>query len=266
MNQKNKGYHYDKEELKTALAEVGVQRGGVVFSHIGMGFLGYPKEGSDLDTMFSVIYNAFREVLGEEGTFLVPVYTYSFCKNEPFNVQNSQSSVGAFTEKFRKLPNVKRSIEPIFSVAGIGPMTEELFKDLPMECFGSDCIYERLVKANASICNIGVGFRYATFVHYVEQTVGVPYRFKKVFAGDIIENDNRRHAEIVYYVRTGVGNESTFPDLGRLEEDAYRSGYLKSKNIGKGIITNISCRHLYDLCVRGVNKDPWFLARCKNKF
>lgn len=251
---------YDKEELKAALLATGIQKGGVVFSHIGMGFLGYPKEGASLDSMFEVIYSALTEVLGENGTWLVPTYTYSFCRGESFDVQNSVSTTGYFTERFRKMSGVKRSIEPIFSAAGIGPKINRLFKNLPMDCFGKDCIYDRLMKINASICNIGVGFRYAAFIHYVEQAQAVPYRFKKTFSGEIINGDERKTTDIIYNVRSGIDDASTLPNLIRLEKDAYNSGYLKCQSVGRGRVTNISCRDLYELCVQGIKKDPWYLA------
>lgn len=263
MNSSRKSeYHYDKEELKAALGEAGICRGDIVFSHVGMGFLGYPKEGKCLDSMFTIISSAFLEVLGKEGTMLVPTYTYSFCNGEAFDVRNSPSTVGEFTERFRKLPQAKRSIEPIFSVAGTGPKTEELFANLPMECFGPDCIYDRLVKADAAICNVGVGFRYATFVHYVEQLVGVPYRFKKTFTGDIINgNEIRKNVSIVYYVRTTMDDRTTFPDLRRLEKEARELGCCRSAAVGKGEVTRIKCKDLLDLCVKGIKSDPWYLAR-----
>lgn len=256
-----KTYDYEQKELAEALRGVGVQRGDVVFSHVGMGFCGIPKEGRGLETMFQVIYNAFREVLGTEGTLIVPTYTYSFCNGEPFDVVNSPSKVGYFTEKFRKLPGVIRSVEPIFSVAGIGPRAKQLLENLPLDCFGVGSVYDRLVKNNALICNIGVGFRYATLIHHAEQIKGVPYRFKKMFKGKIIEGGIRRNAKVVYYVRNAVDDETTLPDLSRLEKDAEERGFLKTKVVGRGRVACISCRGLYDLCSRGIDSNPYYLAK-----
>lgn len=258
---KNNLYHYNKKELKQALCGVGIKRGNIVFSHIGMGFLGYPQEGRNLDSMFDVIFSSFDEVLGKEGTLIVPTFTYSFCDKEVFDVNQSPSKMGFFTEKFRKMAGAKRTRDPLFSVAGIGPKAETLFRDLPLDCFGDNCIYDRLVKAGAFICNIGVGFKYATFVHYVEQLVGVPYRYKKKFRGDIIDGNNRKTLEVIYNVRNAIDDAHTLPDLSRLEKDAEEAGYLKRKNVGRGQVTNISCQRLLELCKKGIKKDPWYLAK-----
>ena len=263
MNSKQeyRGYDYNREELVSAIEAVGIKRGDIVFSHVSMGMLGIPKEGLDQDNISDLIYSAYRQVLGPHGTMLVPTYSYSFCRGEIFDAKNTPSTVGYFTEKFRKRQGAKRSLEPIFSVAGIGPHVEELFKDLPGESFGKGCIYDRLVKAQACICNIGVGFRYATFVHYAEQTAGVPYRHMKRFSGDIIDHEGKkRHEEIDYYVRNEVDDQKTFPDLSRLEKDAREKGLCRSAEVGRGEVTCIKCPDLLKLCLEGIKRDPWYLA------
>lgn len=261
MDQKN--YDYDRAELRRALERVGVKRGDVVFSHVGMGFLGYPANGKTLEAMFETILGAFHDALGDSGTLLVPTFSYSFCDKEIFDAQNTPSKIGYFTETFRKLPGVIRSVDPNFSVAGIGQQAAKLLNAVPLDSFGKDCIYERLVHVGGSICNIGVGFKYATFVHYAEEMHTVPYRFKKIFSGTILDRGCATDVEVVYNVRSGIDDTSTFPDLSRLEEDAKKNRSLKTEQVGKGLVTNILCKDLYDLCVRGMVKDPWYLAKGK---
>jgi len=213
--------------------------------------------------MFSVIWNAFQEVLGETGTWLVPNYSYSFCKRKPFNIQETKSDVGYFTELFRHQPGVIRSSDPILSVTGIGPYTIELFNDLSNECYGKGSLYERLVKYNAFICNVGVGFRYATFIHHVECMIGVPYRFNMTFEGEIIDHDTRRYRKMIYYARKSLDDPSAFPDLRQLEKDALAASVLNIAPIGRGRVTRISCKDIYALCERGIKKNPYYLAKGK---
>jgi len=253
-------YDYTAVDLVHALKKVGVQKGDVIFSHVGMGFLGKPKEGSDKDSVARIIVDAFREVLGPEGTLIVPTYTYSFCRKEEYDAATSPSLVGYFTEAFRIMPGVLRSREPIFSAAGFGPRVVELFRDLPPTSFGVDCLYDRLVRKDASICNIGVGFRYATFIHYVEKSVGVPYRFDKTFSGIIREEGKKIPMEMVYYVRTTVEDEDSMPDLSRLEDDARRSGLLHEVPLGRSVVTRVGCRELLELGAAAIRKNPWYLA------
>jgi len=254
-------YEFDKKGIENALKKVGVKKGDVVFSHVGMGFMGEPKEGGGLNGAFKTVFDAFMSVLGDGGTWFVPTYTYSFCKGEDYDVQNSPSTVGYFTEIFRKQPGVKRSLEPIFSVAGIGPRVDEFFSGLPTESFGEGSIYDRLHKADAAICNVGVGFRYATYIHYVEKKLNVPYRFDKIFSGDIVDGKKRVHSDFTYYVRSGIDDATTFPDLSELERAAVKADKVNYAEVGRGRLSYAKCRDIFNLAKAGFEKDPYFLAK-----
>ena len=142
----NDRWDYSKEEFKKALESAGIKKGDLVFTHIGYGFLGKPKNCENNEHVCQLILDSFLEILGDDGTLLVPTYTYSFCENHDFDVKNSPSTIGPFPEFFRKQKNVIRSEDPIFSVAGIGSKSKELLYNLPHTCFGKNSIYDRLRK------------------------------------------------------------------------------------------------------------------------
>ena len=251
--------HYQYSDLVNSLTAVGLKAGDVVFTHVGMGMLGYPDIGNDPSEVAGLILKAFMKVLGKEGTLLVPTYTYSFCNNEIYNPAKSPSKVGYFTEYFRQLPEAERSLDPIFSVAGTGPKIKSVISRLPKDCFGQDCVYDRLIAMNAKICNVGVGFRYATFIHHVEQSVGVPYRYKKIFKGKISAAGKELSESWLYYVRN-LEDLKSFPDLRNLEKLAKKRNLVKTAPVGRGEISCINCRDLFDLAARQIEQNPWYLA------
>ncbi|OGG80207.1 hypothetical protein A3J11_00800 [Candidatus Kaiserbacteria bacterium RIFCSPLOWO2_02_FULL_55_12] len=258
----NTSYDYNIHSVITALREAGVKKGDVVFSHVGTGFLGRPQgESSTFTAAASIIDHAFAEVLGEEGTLIVPTYTYSFCNSEDYDPQTTPSTVGHFTEWFRTRPDVLRSREPIFSVAARGARAHKLLDALPPDSFGEDSIYGRLLRAGGSLCNIGLGFQYATFVHFVEQSVGVLYRHKKNFHGNIIEKGRKTSLDVAYYVRNEEAGGDSLPDLSRLEDDARRAKALVEVPLGRGLVTAVSCRDFFTLAEAGIRKHPWYLTR-----
>ncbi len=250
---------YSQADLERAIRGCGVQEGDIVFTHVGMGMLGFPETGKTEGAMFDAILGAYRRVLGDGGTLLVPTYSYSFCRGESFDPDTTPSTVGSFTELFRRVPGVKRSREPIFSVAGFGPAVDALFKDLPRECFGPDCIYDRLVQVDAKLCNVGVGFRYATFIHYVEQSCAVPYRFLKMFSGDMVDGERRERQSWLYNV--AVLEPECYPDLTRLERAAFERGAARKAPVGRGQVTCIGLRALDALSREGIASDHWYLAK-----
>ncbi|MBI5625564.1 MAG: DUF2172 domain-containing protein [Elusimicrobia bacterium] len=252
-------FHYDGAGLTAALRAVGLAEGDIAFTHVGLGMLGFPKEGPTEDAMYRVVRDAFLDILGPRGTLLVPTYSYSFCRGEEFDPETTPSTVGPFTERFRSEPGVLRSLEPVFSVAGLGPAAADLFAGLPKECFGRDCLYERLIRVGAKICNVGVGFRYATFVHHIEQREAVPYRYPKRFPGWLRRGGRRVHEEWLYNVRALVGN--SYPDLRRLESDAWAKSGFRRARVGRSEATLVTCPDMDRFCTEGIRRDPWYLAR-----
>jgi len=251
---------YGYDQLVAALNEVDVGAGDVVFSHVGLGMLGVCREGRTEDAAAQVLSRAFLDVLGPHGTWVVPTYSYSYCEGVVYDPETTIATIGPFPEFFRKLPGARRSLDPIFSVAVVGPRSGELVDDLPHDCFGRDSVYDRLRRLGATLCNVGVGFRYATFVHHVEQLVGVPYRFPKLFTGETKAGDKLSTETWLYNVRD-LGDPAALADLGRLERAAVDRGLVRTARVGRGELTTIGFRELWDVCSENIARDPWFLAR-----
>ena len=70
-----------------------------------------------------MLLDALRSVVGDAGTILVPTYTFSFCRGEPFDVERTPTPGGPwsdsaeFLELVRRSPGAVRSRDPIHSVA-----------------------------------------------------------------------------------------------------------------------------------------------------
>jgi aminoglycoside 3-N-acetyltransferase len=253
-------WHYDRESLAEALRAVGVGAGDIVFSHVGLGMLGFPRGERTEDNAADTVIAAYLDVLGDDGTWLVPTYSYTFTKGEPFDPAETPSDVGPLSERFRRRPGVERSRDPLFSVAGAGPRAAELLDGLPHDCFGPDCVYERLNRVGGKLVNAGVGFRYATYIHHVEQTLRVPYRYPKRFTGTIRAGGAEREETWLYNVRP-LGEPGALPDLRRLEAEARRRGLLAVAPAGFGQLTAIAAPDMWTLCTDCVRRDPWFLSR-----
>jgi aminopeptidase-like protein/aminoglycoside N3'-acetyltransferase len=270
-NKKNSIYvpsketNYNRADLVNGLRLTGLGLGDIVFFQVSHRTLGPTERNSDEKEVYELLYSAIREVIGPEGTALVPAFSFSFYRNEDFDPQTTPSSQGewssslGFLEYFRHLPGVVRSVDPILSVAGLGPHAEKLLTRLPNTNYGKDCLYERLVKSEGKICGIGVGLAEAPFLHYVEETLGVPFRYKKLFTGYIEQNGKRSKQGWVSSVpiQTAIG----LPDGTRLEKVARAEGLCCAADVGMGEVVSIGCRSFYELISREIARDPWITAR-----
>jgi aminopeptidase-like protein/aminoglycoside N3'-acetyltransferase len=255
-----KKFDYTKDDLKKALVLVGIQKGDIVFCQLGVSKLGTPKEISEGKSKFDVIYEAITETIGPQGTLLTPTFSYSFCKGEVFDPQETPSDVGYFGEALRKMKGAKRSLDPIFSVAGIGPMVDELLDDLPNDCYGKDCVYDRLRQRNAKQCNIGIDLFCTSLNHHTEQVSGgVPHRFLKLFSGYIKKGGKLVKENWIYMVR--IWGEFSKPVFDKLEPDASSLNLCRSANVGLGRVICARFQDLYDLYRSKLSENPWYLAQ-----
>ena len=252
-------WDYDKSDLVKGLKKINIKSNDTVLVYVSFGFLGRLKNCRTSEETCQTIQDALCKVVGKKGTLLVPTYTYSFCNQEVFDVNKTHSVVGPFTEFFRKHKGVKRSMDPIFSVAGLGPNTKKLFVDLPHTCFGKGSIYDRLVNAGGKICMIGLGLHWATFRHHIEEMVKVPFRYNKEFFGHIKKNNTLTYTSWNYYVRDLTPN--SIPNGFPLEEKAKKLGLCKVTKIGRGEIMAINCKDYFDLGYKELSKNPWFTAK-----
>ena len=258
--------NYNKSDVISSLEKAGISAGDTVYGHIGLLKLGIPDEAHSGIHPFNVTYEAMREVLSPSGTFFTPTYSYSFCEGEVFDPLKTPSAVGPFGNKFLKQKGVIRSLDPIFSVAGVGPKAGTLFKDLPNDSFGPGCFYDRLEQSDAKICHIGVDLFFSTCIHYLEQVMKSPHRFMKMFSGHILENGTLRKMNWLYNVR--ILGDFSLPRFDRLHDEVIKNGTCTKVALGVGFIYAISVKDLYATAREMLSKnlqcfaeDPYYNPR-----
>ena len=142
---------FAKNDLIGALKQVGLCPGDIVFFQVSLDLLDLTSPGALSEESCSCILGAMRDVIGPAGTILMPSFSLSFSNNKNFDVESTQAIRGEWStslellEYFRGSAGVVRSVEPNYSVCGMGPEADRLLKDLPNASFGPDCMYERLM-------------------------------------------------------------------------------------------------------------------------
>jgi aminoglycoside 3-N-acetyltransferase len=145
------------------------------------------------------IFLAIREIIGNNGTIVVPTFTFSFCRGEVFDIQKSQSKNGVFTEYIRKLTGSIRSHHGITSFSAIGKDAITMISTLDKTSYGPGSVPGNLRKGDCKVLQIGVPV--ISHTHYVERLVGVEYRYNKDFNGTIRNGSNEFEETFSLYVR-----------------------------------------------------------------
>ncbi|WP_165791351.1 AAC(3) family N-acetyltransferase [Aeromonas jandaei] len=209
------------EALSHTLSTLGIARGSALMVHSdAMAVAQFPGQSNDAG--MHTFWSGVQEWLGDEGTLLVPTFTYSLTRKVCFDRATSPSEVGLMTELFRTLPDVGRTRDPIFSMAVWGAGGDEIITAGGHDCFGQDSPFAWLAAHDGWIAGFACHPDRITFTHYVEQQLGVDYRFMKRVEGEVCEGGAVRPWYCDYFVRRlDLASEI---DLSRLVEA------LKSQN------------------------------------
>ncbi len=202
-----------------------------------------------------LLIEAIEAAIGGDGTLVMPAFSYSFTKGEPFDIRNTPSAVGMLTERFRTWSGVRRTPDPIFSFATRGPLARELCAIPVKECFGAESVFAALHRLNAHIICLGCSLNRATFVHYVETAHGVDYRYKKVFSGTMILPDGQTaDGSFVYNVRDLTRRSDA--DLRRLQKRLADDGKSRTVEVGRSRIIAVTASDLFDTAWKMLDEDP----------
>ncbi len=235
-------------DIVEAFKLCGVRRGDVLMLHADAIVLAQLPPMT-ADARFDVLFNALNDVLGSEGTLVLPTFTYSFTKGEPFDPATTSSAVGLLTEAFRNRPDVRRSRDPIFSVAARGRLADRFAETATDDCFGPDSAFALLAQHDAWLACLGCGLDRLTFTHYVEQAVGVDYRYFKTFTGVCVEGGGETPGTVRYFVRDL--DRKTAIDLSRLKTDLAQAGRLATAAVGRVGLSAVRCS-AFEAAARGL--------------
>lgn len=249
------------DDLKTLFGALGVGEGDTVMVHSSLFTFGRIEDG------VAGFHQAFRDLVGPEGTLIVPTFTYSFRRGETFDVAKSPAParLGAYAEYLRLRPDAVRSPDPLFSKAAEGPRADDLMTRTSAACFGDGSVYGRLFDADILILALGITYStgLAGFMH-IERLAEVDYRREIRFTGVTVGLDGvARDDEAIHFAR----DEARYPDgrtdreaVGRAMEDA---GVATALRYGSGRHVGVRALGFRDFVGDALARDPHVMFRTK---
>ena len=164
----------NKENIILTLQKIGINHNDTILIHSSLKSIG-PIEGGPQE-----LINILKEYL-YDGLLIFPTHTWNVMNQDDmqFDIDNTDSCVGALTNIARKTPGFLRSPHPTHSVCAYGKNAKWYIEhDLnattpvgPNNCFGV------LKEINAKMLFIGAPLSKITFVHSIEEEFDVKDRF-----------------------------------------------------------------------------------------
>lgn len=160
------------EKLKQDLLELGVNTGDVLLVHSSMKALGTRLSPEE-------VLDALEDVLGKEGTLLLPALTYENVTAEQsvFDSVTTEPCIGLLPRTFFHREGVERSVNPTHSVCAKGKLAHTLTVGHQMDnsAVGPHSPFMLLPVYGGKLLFIGDILESCTFMHGIESIVKPPY-------------------------------------------------------------------------------------------
>ena len=248
---------YPSKKIGEHLSNLGIQPDDTIMIHGDAGISAQYIYEDDKDPIEG-FFGELKSYLCN-GTILVPSFTYSATKGENFDVSNTPSEVGLFSEKFRLLDGVQRSHHPIFSVSALGTRSDYFTSASVHDCFGDGTFFEQLYNQNVKIITLGCALERITFVHFVEQRLNVPYRYLKKFSAQVTDSGISKNFDVSYFVRDlKIDAQLNFTSL---ECVALREKKIIIKPFGRFKAKIISSNDFFQVARQLLIEDQYALVR-----
>lgn len=250
------------------LKDVGLETGSVVHIQSDLRRIGLVDAKADKKAILDFYYSGIREVIGTEGTITVSTAFPDYGRyGTPFIREESPSRLGVFSEFIRKMPGAVRSMHPIISVTGEGPLAREICGGKHLVGMGWDSPWGRLHRLNAKLLSLGLGPDHlggTSFFHYVDNMFGVPYLYNKLFTAPVFSNGKEVEEPFVMSVR--YLNYNILYDSSKVRHILIDRGVLRSTRLGGSYLMSGDTRAIFDHTCELLQDDIYILLKEKPEF
>lgn len=248
---------YSYSDLVDALCTVGIDSGQCVMVHSSLLHLGRMEDVKS-SKLAAMHYSALREVLGPEGTVVVPTFNFGFCDGEVFDPETTPSvGMGVFSEYVRKLPDAVRSTHPMQSIAAIGPQAQFICDEDTKTAFDPSGSFAKMLDLNARGLLLGTTMHYFSLIHLVEEQTKVPYRFMKTFTAPYGPNKDLK--SYAMFAR----DLDIDPRVKFLKVDVImrKRNLIKEVQLGMGKVQSFDVDRVYAITLAKLKNDPnWLIG------
>lgn len=237
--------------FRQALSKIKAADCKVLFLHTELSF-GAVNPALKRKDLCQILFDVIMELNVE--TVVFPTFTFSYGNKENFDVNTSKTKMGMLNEYVRKLPNAKRSVDPMMSVVVFGKNTD-ILNITGVKSLGEGSIFDNLHKTeNVKFVFLGTSFGMCgTHMHYVEEALRVPYRYDMDFYGKITDYDGNTYDDhrILY-----VKYRDILPSVPKSFEDMLiDKKYMLACPLGASYVYSIKETDMYREVYNALSKD-----------
>ncbi len=194
------------------------------------------------------IADFFINYIGEKGTLIIPTFNFNFCNGGSYSIKNTISQMGAFSEKFRLKSGINRTWHPVYSFVLFGQIPNEYLVKKNYSAFDKHSLFHWITENDGKIAIIDLpDQRSMTYYHYVEECMGVDWRYTKTFKGKY-DDFNSISKEIKAKIFVRKIEDGIVTSVNKMEKILWSQNLYKSKN-------NYSFKNCRSIYAKDVKKE-----------
>ena len=260
-----KNKEYDLNDIEKALDNISI-KSNVVFVHSSVLHLGVLRN-VDFSEYPGKIVNKILEYLGSDSTLIVPAPNWDYGSKEiPFDIAKTPVSkeLGVISKYVVEREGSFRSPNPIFSVTAIGTKAEYICHCDTGTAFGYDSPWDKMFRLNADMLFLGCDLTYLPFARYIEQRMGVPYLYNKLFDVPVLNDDNSIDLDITAPLR--FHEYPAYYELARFEKYLRNKNILRETTLGAGQVMGLDMNSCFKSGVNQLKKDIHYFLKGRPEY
>ncbi len=259
---------YSSSDLTEAFKRAGIKNGDTLFLSARLSALGRLEGANSSQSFCQKIFDAIFEILGNNGTLVVPTYTQQVgCFGTPYIHESTPTPYGEFYEFIRKKENAVRSFHPVFSLTAVGAKAEAICGNVDTSAFGMNSAFGYLFRHGAKSASLGFEYLDGNIVkgaHYIEATYGVPYYYNKVVTSEVYRDGEK--TQKVFVLNVGYREFEIQLDYSRFIETLNSRGMLRAVKIGDAVLFASDLHDQKKIGYELLSEDVYSFLKCSPQF
>ena len=254
-------YMLTKQDIISFLQENGIQHNDKIAVHASLRSIGPIENGADglIDAICSWL---------NQGILIIPTHTWDeVIRNNPcYDVKTSVPCIGTLARVAFSRPDGIRSLHPTHSVVAFGSGAADYIKGEEL-CASPAPVYSalsRLYEENGKILLIGVGHERNTYLHAVDEQLGIPDRLNQdPFVISIRDYDGHVIQSPPFHTHFTAASDTCVSEYYPNYKEAFEyTGAVKNAKLGNALVYICDARGMtdtvrklwqktdHDLCIR----------------
>ena len=171
--------NYLKNKIENNLLKLKIRKNSTLYVAGNIYNFGLSK--NDINYFCKFFLDFLKIKVGNNGNIVVPTANLNYTNTSKiYNPKKTKSyAMGIFSEYVRNQKNSFRSDHPLWSFTGIGKNIKKVLGKTSFSAYGKGSVFDNLLNFNSYFICLGKPNSSIGMIHYVENLIGVPYRYNK---------------------------------------------------------------------------------------